>query len=309
MLDLTFLTEEQVLGDNQLDILKKYGTKCAITDFAILLGGYVSPFHTDEGNSRKDRTGLWWTSAWNEGNLAWSINTAGIMRYNDLCERRVGFRPALSYSLIPSIMLNRKRCINGIDEIEYGEYPQWIVDDDYSEVLEEIFNKGNLKTTGKGYTTDTVCTWDVHYFDAHYNPRCFIEYIYDENKYIRFLGDTNGIGKVLSNGKNFQINKPYWIKVEPITWLVDEKADIVLSKYIILTGIQFDDKKSRKSDFKETFIKQYMDEYLSKEIECSVYKEKLIENKQVDIDQLFEETIKRMSEINEMEKPKTKILK
>lgn len=28
MKDFTFLTEEQVFGDKQLDILKKYGTKC-----------------------------------------------------------------------------------------------------------------------------------------------------------------------------------------------------------------------------------------------------------------------------------------
>ena len=41
-LDFTFLDEEQVFGDKQLDIIKKYGTKCAITDFSILLGGYVS---------------------------------------------------------------------------------------------------------------------------------------------------------------------------------------------------------------------------------------------------------------------------
>ena len=28
MSDFTFLIEEQVFGDKQLDILKKYGTKC-----------------------------------------------------------------------------------------------------------------------------------------------------------------------------------------------------------------------------------------------------------------------------------------
>ena len=62
MLDFAFLTEEQIFGDSQLDIIKNYGTKCAITDFSILLGGYVSSVdYTSEGNSRKDRTGWWWT--------------------------------------------------------------------------------------------------------------------------------------------------------------------------------------------------------------------------------------------------------
>lgn len=62
MLDFTFLEENQIFGDKQLDIFKKYGTKCAITDFAILLGGYVADStYTSEGSTLKDRTGWWWT--------------------------------------------------------------------------------------------------------------------------------------------------------------------------------------------------------------------------------------------------------
>lgn len=62
MNNFTFLTDEQLFGNNQLDIISRYGTKCAITDFSILLGGYVSSDdYTSEGNTRKDRTGWWWT--------------------------------------------------------------------------------------------------------------------------------------------------------------------------------------------------------------------------------------------------------
>ncbi len=62
MSSFTFLDDEQIFGDKQLDIISKYGTKCAITDFSILLGGYVSSdYYTSEGNFRKDRTGWWWT--------------------------------------------------------------------------------------------------------------------------------------------------------------------------------------------------------------------------------------------------------
>ena len=50
MNNFTFLTDEQIFYDDQLDILKKYGRKCAITDFSILLGGYVTEnFYTSEG--------------------------------------------------------------------------------------------------------------------------------------------------------------------------------------------------------------------------------------------------------------------
>lgn len=62
MNNFTFLTDEQLFGNNQLDIISRYGTKCAITDFSILLGGYVSSDdYTSEGNTRKDRTGWWRT--------------------------------------------------------------------------------------------------------------------------------------------------------------------------------------------------------------------------------------------------------
>ena len=42
MNEFTLLSEDQVFGDNKLDILKKYGNACGITDFAILYGGYIS---------------------------------------------------------------------------------------------------------------------------------------------------------------------------------------------------------------------------------------------------------------------------
>ena len=49
MEEMTFLEEEQIFGNDQLDIIKKYGTKCVIKDFAILLGGYSSDnYYTDE---------------------------------------------------------------------------------------------------------------------------------------------------------------------------------------------------------------------------------------------------------------------
>ena len=54
-----------------------------------------------------------------------------------------------------------------------------------------------------------------------------------------------------------------------------------------------------------------MDTYLAKEIECSVV-DKLIENKEnksYDFDSIFEDAIKKMNEINEVEEVKTKVLK
>lgn len=77
MNNFTFLTDEQIFGSNQLDIIRKYGTACAITDFSILLGGFVSSYYTSEGNTGKDRTGWWWTKSSDGDNDARAVDCYG----------------------------------------------------------------------------------------------------------------------------------------------------------------------------------------------------------------------------------------
>ena len=141
MNNFTFLTDEQIFGNNQLDIISRYGTKCAITDFSILLGGYVSSdYYTSEGNTRKDRTGWWWTKSSDGDNDARVVDRNSNRRWTHVDLRYGGARPALPYSSIQSISSNGVRGANGIKEIEYGEYPQTIVDENYSRELERAYN-------------------------------------------------------------------------------------------------------------------------------------------------------------------------
>ena len=279
-LDLTFLTKEQV---ENLEILKKYGIKAAITDFAILLGGFVSSeYYTSEGNTRKDRTGWWWTKSSDGFNCAHAVFTDGDSICSYVCKHNGGARPALPYSSIQSISSNGVRGASGIKEIEYGEYPQTIVDENYSRELEIAYNHGSLRTTGKNYTTDSY-----HYLQIgpSFSTRTHTEYEYNGSKYIRFVGDSNCDGKILSNGIKVEIDKPYWVKVEPVVWLVDEKEDIALSKKIIASGVQFNKRSDYQGDFSKTDIKWFMDTYLSNDlinglnIDLSLAKPEVEENK------------------------------
>lgn len=263
MNNFTFLTEEQIFGNDQLGILKKYGTSCAITDFSILLGGYVSKNnYISEGNTRKDRTGWWWTKTAYH-NAAFVVYSDGFWAYRDVDTRYGGARPALSYSSIQSISSNVVRGENGILEVEYGEYPQTIVDENYSRELERAYNNRSLRTTGKNYTTDSVSYQDT---DISFRARTHTEYVYNGSKYIRFVGDSNCDGEVLSDGRTIKAGQAYWVHVEPITWLVDERANIALSKKLIFSGVQFKNCRHYKGDFDRTDIKQFMDNYFSKEI-------------------------------------------
>ena len=272
MSDFTFLTKKQIFGRKQLDIISRYGTKCAITDFSILLGGYVSSnYYTSEGNTRKDRTGWWWTKSSDELDDVLIVSSEGNSRWCYIKRRHGGFRPALPYHLIQN--LSKVRDINGIKEIDYGEYPQTIVDENYSCELENAYNNGSLRMTGKNYTTDSVICEDIH---TSFIPRMHTEYEYNGGKYIRFVGDSNCDGEVLSDGRTIKSGNVYWVRVESITWLVDEIANIALSKKIIFSGVQFENCRGYEEDlllyyeedfdFDRTDIKQFMNNYFSKEI-------------------------------------------
>ena len=132
-----------------------------------------------------------------------------------------------------------------------------------SRELERAYNNGSLKTTGKNYTTDSVRYQDT---DTSFRARTHTEYEYNGGKYIRFVGDSNCDGEVLSDGRTIQSGNTYWVRVEPIIWLVDERANIALSKKIIFSGVQFKNRRDYKDDFDRTDIKQFMDNYFSKEI-------------------------------------------
>ena len=264
MSNFTFLTEKQIFGDNKLDIIKKYGTKCAITDFSILLGGYISDGHYSiEGNTRKTRTGCWWTKSADKSNDIYLADFDGSRDSSPVKDRSNGARLVLSYSSIKSNSSNVVSSTNGIKKIEYGKYPQTIVAENYSCELEKAYNDGNLRTTGKSYTTDSVSTRD---YTESFKARTHTEYEYGGSKYIRFVGDLNCEEEVLSDGREIKSGSPYWIRVEPITWLVDEKADIALSEKILFSGVQFKNDKHYNGNFDETDIKQFMDRDFSKEI-------------------------------------------
>ena len=123
MSDFTFLREDQVFGKNPLDIIKKYGTKCAITDFSILLGGRFFDDDSDisEEKAENDRTGWWWASSSGDGYFASVVSDDGYWHTKCVNCRYIGARPAFSYSSIPSISSKLIRDNNGIKEIEYGE--------------------------------------------------------------------------------------------------------------------------------------------------------------------------------------------
>lgn len=282
MNDFTFLTDEQIFGKNQLGILKTYGTRCAITDFSILLGADVLKYYSGNHSSQLERTGLWWTaSLTNQYNVS-VVDKRGDNDWYYPFYRDCGARPVLSYASILKAASNGKRGENGILEVEYGEYPQNVVSEEFSRILEMAFanmpySNNEMKLTGKSYTTDSVDNSDM---STPFHARTHTEYEYNGKKYIRFVGDSNCSESVLNDGRKILNGGVYWVGVEPIKWMIDVKTNIALSKKILFSGVLFNSKTQYDGDFNRTDIKKFMRKYFYKDIIPSTSKGIILEEEE-----------------------------
>lgn len=280
MSEFTFLTKEQISGNNNLDIIKKYGAASAITDFAILLGGRVSKEdYIKNGSAPQDRAGYWWTKSPYDLYDAITVDSEGYLRVgNRVNLRALCGRPVLPYSSIKATSSNA-RIVNGIMEVEYGEYPQMIVDESYSQELDMAYKNNGLRITGKNYTTDSIYYKDTK---TIFKARTHVEYEYEGKKYIKFIGDSNCDWKILSDGRKIHKGDMYWISVEPVIWLVDEKSDTALAKKLLFAGVPFQIGRNYLGDFESADIKKFMDEHFSKDIIPSKIKLQTINLRQTD---------------------------
>jgi hypothetical protein len=260
MEDFTFLTKEQI---KELDIMKYYGTKAVISDFAILLGGYATKeYYISDNSSKKDLIGCWWSKTY-DANGVLIIDSFGYDTSKDPLNRRVCARPYLQYSKIADKCISNVSINDDISLVQYGEYPQKIVLKEYANKLEQAYRDGTIKKTGKKYTTDSIRYQDK---DSNFRVAKYSEYEYEDKKYIRFIGDSNCNGAVLSDGRVVHAGFVYWVSVDAITWIVDKKKDIALSKNLLFSGIRFNNEKNYIGDFQNTEIKRYLDECFRKEI-------------------------------------------
>lgn len=264
MIELTLPTAEQIFGPNELDIIKKVGTKAAITDFAILLGGYVSGKNfIYDINSLNHRTGWYWTKTEDEDYDALAVEQEGLECAHFINARDIGARPILPYTAITNTSLNQSKRPDGILEVEYGYYPQWAPSDDYQVLLEELFKTGAMTTLSDYITTDSRMHSE---HDNDFEPQEHIIYEYNKIAYIRIKANPVSDNFTLSNGKTYERDDYVWIEISPVKWLIDEETNIAISENILFSGVQFDKESNYTGDFSETEINLYMNTYFIKDL-------------------------------------------
>lgn len=278
MIEFTILDLNKIIGETKANLLRRYGTQSAITDLSILLGGYVSKTHyVQNRKTRKMMAGCWWTKTQNKSNN--ELNQFYITHINNEYyysrpkETQIGIRPSINYSaLFKDDLIGYAIKSHTITEIKYGEYPQWVVEKELSDKLDHLYDLEILCKTGKEYNIDKKYT----------------EFEYGGGKYIRLTATKSETNTFLSNDRNIIKDNNYWIKVMPIEWIVSKSEDLMISKNILIAGIEYNN--TNEENFEKTNIKKFLDNNFSKDInpsrkaspsnEKSYYLKRLIEVKE-----------------------------
>lgn len=285
--EFTLLSYEQTFGSQQIDVIKKMGGKCAISDFAILLGAYVSSdCHVDGDNSMRGRTGWWYLSSSNGDGDGRAVDKVGDRSWTYAGKRSGAVRPALPFSNISDISLNGVKGRHGFLEVEYGEYPQYAVDTNLGRILDDSFQAGVLRRTGKTYTTDSR-RWDAN--SKRFSPVQHEEFEYNGKRYVRVKSNDTHENFKLSNGVTVHPGMYVWLEVSPIKWIVDDRANMLVSKTLLASGIRFCNDRQYNGDFKNTEMYQYLNTYFARDMVPSVVKEMIPEEKKQ-----YEEEQKRL---------------
>lgn len=280
--DLTLLSEGQIWGndsESQLEVIRKYGTKAAVTDLCILTGSYLcedTDYNIDEDKSLTGRTSWFWTRSDDGNNDVRTAEEDGIRHIKCRYKRHGAVRPALQSSVIFSqISPNRVRGYNETEEVEYGEYPQNAADSRMQSILEAEYilkaeyNRG-MNKTGRSYTFDSVKYDD---YNTGFKPVTYEEYEYQGKEYIRIKANSVFVGKrfLLSNGVKYRNGDYVWVEVSPVKWLIDDRTGILISKKGLVSGIRFLDKNTNyKGDFDRTEMKEYLDRYMLRDLTQTV---------------------------------------
>ncbi len=265
MAHFTLLTKDQVYG-NSLNLFKRHDVKkySSFTDFSVLLGGRV---FVNDYNSTQNNYGWWWLKDFHSNpSLACCVQNLGELDSLYIGDRICGVRPAVKYSEIATFCSKVIFDKDKVVEVQYGEYPQYAVSEEIASLLENEFLCNDIEKTGRVFTTDS------YKFNNHsdsFKPRTFEEYSHFGRHFIRFVADSHFSRSMLRDSRNVVYDKSYWIEVSPVVWLVDEDNDIAIAKDILCAGIQFDHVDNNyqyDGDYEKAIIKQFLDNYFSKEI-------------------------------------------
>lgn len=89
-MNTTLLTEDQIWGNQALDVMKKYGTRTALTDLAIVSGGLMGRSTT---TSEGERSGYIWSASADISGDVRTVDSGGLRHCITPLDGRTPFGP------------------------------------------------------------------------------------------------------------------------------------------------------------------------------------------------------------------------
>lgn len=257
--ELTLLSINDVQENSRLEVLKNYGLDAGITDLAILTGG------RHKALSEKEMEGPYWIRDLYFYDGRPSFTNSGYFSVMSPTFRSLNVRPVLKNS--PKNITFRRIDDKDVIETDSGEYPQNAPSKVIQAILEAKFKTDKLSKTGNNYTFDST---GFNNKNSKFNPVTYDEYIYQGRKYIRVMANIDykyDSVITLSNGETYRNGDYVWIEVSPVTWLIDDKTGLLISKKSLVSGITFlDENISYDGDFSKTNIKKFFDKYMIRDM-------------------------------------------
>ena len=265
--DYNFMKESKIFGD---DYFKIYTAKT--TDLTILLGGCANNKYQGHYYITVDNYKM---------NYLIEDKPTAIDFHGELCcisgeyykefAENIGIRPCLPYDEIKDKckIINEK---NGILEVEYGEYPQQVPNEEIKKQLEYIYKIEYIEKIPAKYniTNLKITKTGKEYHLYEYQNFTIPEFKYNEKKYICTSCNLHKSHKIqgyteLSNNIEYYNHQNAWIEVQPIKWLVDKKYNMAIAEKILITGIPME-KEWKTENFDKSRIKKFMDNCFNKDI-------------------------------------------
>ena len=297
---LDLLSKEELQGEGQLDVLRRYGTQVETTDFCLANGAYC-----DRGKKRipiYDETRTF-TKSCDDYRKEVITRDSKHDYYitvkpwqTDSCIRPV---LRLSPEMFDFITRKKFQLADGVDAVNFGEYVDNVTKDK-TKNLEKLYK-------GRGYGDHNQVFW-FNIKAGEYEKKeienkycCTSVYKYEGKKYTRFHMffnraetthfDFDGSLKFrLSNGKVYDLIEHGWFEIHPVTWLIDYKTKSLICTKNLISGIQFDDKDDYEGDFENTAMYRFLNDYMLPDLIAEESFEK--GKKNPEIEELFEEIAK-----------------
>lgn len=260
-MSLTLPTLGQIYGDKdteQLEVFKKLGVGCKITDFAVYHGKDECSFFPSRDYKKLEPVEFFKYYYTKSDYPEWpgyiavinSLSTNFSMENVQGVGHSHGFtiRPIVSVKEINSCLIHEVGKKNGILELEYGNYPRSYENDSniQKRLKIEAFKDLEYKvcTTNMPYSYADGRKSEIHIKEFEIIPL-------DNQKYVKLELTYSNLG--------------VWAKIEPIRWYYDKKSELLIAKEGIISNIPFI-AADKDVSFEDSQIKWFLDNILSKEI-------------------------------------------